>query len=146
MYIELGLIAAMLGDTAMMPASPPLAEELTVERFGLYVLADDLDRAGAFYQTLFGRQPQIRTATLIGFDVAGGFYAVASRRAYAPGTPAASSVRPYVKVADLKAALRRVRALSPACIEGQGIVREGSFSFFRFRDSEGNVVEFFSVD
>ena len=145
MYIELGMLAAMLGDTVITPAPSPVMEGVQVERFGLYVLADDLSRASKFYEALFGRAPRVKTAQLIGFDVAGGLYAIASRQAFATGASRGSSVRPYVKVRDLEAALRRVQAIAPHSVEGDGLVREGAFSFFRFRDSEGNLIEFFSV-
>lgn len=142
MKIPSGLLAAALAISA---AAPSAAEELKIERLGVYVAADDLDRAARFYEALFGEKPQVRTPGLVGFDVAGGLYAVVSRKAYALPPAPGGSTRPYLKVADLDAALRLVRGLAPDGVEGRGIVREGAFGFFRFTDSEGNLVEFFSI-
>ena len=141
-----GLLATALAISAICVAPALAAEELNVERLGVYVAADDLDRATAFYEALFGEKPQVRTPNLVGFDVGGGLYAVVSRKAYAlPKTPGGST-RPYLKVADLDTALGHVQRLAPGDVEGQGIVREGAFGFFRFKDSEGNLVEFFAID
>lgn len=144
MKVRSCLLAATLA-TAAVGASTSSAEELSIERLGVYVAADDIDRAAAFYEVLFGEEPQVRTPSFVGFDVAGGLYAIVSRKAYAlPATPGGST-RPFIKVADIEAAIRRVQDVAPDSVEGRGIVREGAFRFFRFADSEGNTVEFFSV-
>ena len=122
-----------------------MAEPLGVERFGLFVLADDMDRATEFYARLFGMEPEFRLPGLVGFDIRGGLFAIVSRETYAQGVPAGGSVRPYIKVSNLEDALRRVQTLLPDGLETDGIVQEGVFSFFRFKDTEGNVVELFSI-
>ena len=133
-----GAIAA-----AIMPV-PASAEPIAAERFGLYVVSDDLDRATAFYERLFGRA-QMRTAGMVGFNVAGGLYAVVSRQAFAPMAKRGDTTRPYVKVRNINVTFDRVKESAPASIESEAVQAEGMFSYFRFRDPDGNVVEFFSV-
>jgi predicted enzyme related to lactoylglutathione lyase len=140
-YVVTALVLAGIA----LPCSPVLAEGVGVERFGIYVPVEDLDRASAFYEALFGKKPQVQNASLVGFDVAGGLYAAVSRRAYALEAPPRSGVRPYIKVRDIHAAFRQVRQLAPGRLESEAIVEEGSFSFFRFSDPDGNVIEFFSL-
>lgn len=139
------LLAATLALSAGL-SGPAAAEPLSVTRFGLYVLADDVARAKDFYEGVFGVRPEVQLPTLVGFNISGGFFAIASRTAYAPDVSAGGSVRPYIRVSDLEGALARVRALPGARVEDPGIVQEGDFSFFRFLDSEGNVVEFFDLE
>jgi hypothetical protein len=53
-------------------------------------------------------------------------------------------VRPYIKVADVFEAFERVRAVAPDTLQSEAVVDEGPFKFFRLRDPDGNLVEFFS--
>jgi predicted enzyme related to lactoylglutathione lyase len=138
------LILFILSGLTLMLPLPASAHEIEFERFGLYVLVDDLEGARGFYERLFGG-PQVRTPTLIGFNVSGGLYAVVLKKAYAPEAGAGGSVRPYIKVGDLEAVFAHVKAAAPESIEREGVVKEGPFSFFRIRDPEGTVIEFFSV-
>lgn len=124
---------------------PARSVPLGVDRFGLYVAVDDLARSAAFYEALFGKQPQVRTHRLIGFDVAGGLYALVSKKAYRLSLSPGGSIRPYVRVSDIDAAFDRVKRLAPDRLETDTVVSEGTFHFFRFKDLEENVVEFFSV-
>ena len=137
------ILIILAGITFMLPL-PASAHEIEFERFGLYVLVDDLERARGFYERLFGG-PQVRTPTLIGFNISGGLYAVVSRKAYAPEAGAGGSVRPYIKVRDLEPVFAHARSIAPDSLESQGILKEGSFSFFRMKDPEGTVIEFFSI-
>jgi predicted enzyme related to lactoylglutathione lyase len=145
MRVVTRLLAAAVTAGAVGLSAPVSGEPLAVDRFGLYVAVDDLDRSSAFYEALFGRKPQVRSEGLVGFDVAGGLYALVSKKAYRLNPPPGGSVRPYVKVVDIDSALERVKRLAPGRLESKGVVSEGSFHFFRFRDPEGNVVEFFSL-
>jgi len=119
--------------------------ELAVERFGLYVVSDDLTRSAAFYGQLFGKEPQVSNAGLVGFDVAGGFYAIVSRQAYAPNSVRGDRTIPYIKVADIESAFERSRLLSPESLVTDRVVAEGPFRLFKIKDPDGNIVEFFSV-
>lgn len=136
----------LLAATIATAANDTMAEPLGVERFGLYVLADDMDRATAFYARLFGSEPEFRMPALVGFDIRQGLFAIVSRETYAQGVPAGGSVRPYIRVSNLEDAFRRVQALVPDGLEAEGIVQEGAFSFIRFRDTEDNVIELFSLE
>lgn len=140
------LKSLLIAATIAASANGTMAEPLGVERFGLYVLADDMDRATAFYSNLFGAEPEFRMPALVGFDIRKGLFAIVSRETYAQGVPAGGSVRPYIRVSNLEHALRRVQALVPDGLETQGIVQEGAFSFVRFRDTEDNVIELFSLE
>lgn len=140
-------LVALIGSlaAAALNAAPPAPQPgMAVERFGALVLAEDLERSAAFYARLFGRQPQVRTPTLVGFDVAGGLFAVAARAAYAPEAHPGGAVRPYLKVRDLASAYAHVRAVAPESLR-TSVVEEGAFSFFRLADPEGNVVELFAM-
>jgi hypothetical protein len=78
-------------------ASSVNAEPIDTDRFGLYVVVDDLDRASAFYEQLFG-VPEIQMPSLVGFEVAGGLYAVVSRETYAADAIRGDTMRAYINV------------------------------------------------
>lgn len=130
------------------PSSTSLATAQTapiaIERFGLYVVTDDLDRAETFYQQLFGK-PQVRVPGMIGFYVAGGLYAVVDRKTFAAAAVRGDTTRGYIKVLDMRAAYDRVVAVAANSIEG-GVKKEGRFSFFRIRDPDGNLIEFYAIE
>lgn len=144
MNIPNSLIAALITTTAIAYPAPVLSQAVSVQRFGLYVLVDDVERSVAFYEALFGEVPQIRTPALVGFDVAGGLFGIVDRAAYAPDSARGGSVRPYIRVVDIESAFKRVKAIAPERIEKPGIVTEGPFRFFRFSDPDGNSLEIFS--
>lgn len=144
MGIREAMIAGLMATTGIATSVPALGQTLDVVRFGVYVAVDDVERSVTFYEKLFGKPPQVRTPALVGFDVADGLFGVVSRSAYAPGSPEAGRVRPYIRVADIEAAFSRVTAMAPGSIEAPGIVTEGPFRFFRFVDPEGNILEIFS--
>jgi catechol 2,3-dioxygenase-like lactoylglutathione lyase family enzyme len=131
----------LLSPTSTATAQPA---PITIERFGLYAVTDDLDRAATFYQQLFG-EPQVRVPGMIGFDVAGGLYAVVDRKTFAATATRGDTTRGYIKVSDMRAAYDAVIAVVPNSMEG-GVTREGRFSFFRIRDPDGYVIEFYAVD
>ncbi len=128
--------------------TPPVSRAQTAPdtaRFGLYVVAQDVERSAVFYERLFGRAPQVRTPALVGFDVSGGLYAVVSRRVYAPDAVKGDATLPYIKVDDIDAWFAHVRTVAPDSLVGAAITREGPFSFFKLRDPDGNLVEFYSI-
>lgn len=108
------------------------------------MVSDDLDRASAFYEKLFGK-PQVRTPAMVGFNVVGGLYAIVSRQAYAPTATRGDTTRPYIKVRNITATFEQVKKAAPASMESDAVQVEGTFSFFRFRDPDGNVIEIFSI-
>lgn len=124
---------------------PAVAEPVNTDRFGLYVVVEDMDRATMFYEQLFG-DPEIKLPSLVGFDVAGGFYAIVSREMYAADAIPGDTMRAYIKVSDVKDTFERVRAIVPNRLESAAVVVEGPFRFFRVRDPDNNVLEFFAID
>ncbi|MEN3973405.1 VOC family protein [Sphingomicrobium sp. XHP0235] len=119
---------------------------IETQRFGLYVLVEDVEQSVAFYEALFAKSPQIRTPALVGFDVSGGLFGIVDRAKYGEGSTSGNSARPYIRVVDIDQAFTHAQTLAADGIEQPGIVREGPFSFFRMSDPDGNVLEFFSVD
>ncbi|MEP5759550.1 MAG: VOC family protein [Litoreibacter sp.] len=126
-------------------ASSVNAEPINTDRFGLYVVVDDMDRANAFYEQLFG-VPEFQMPSLVGYEVAGGLYAVVSRETYASDAIRGDTMRAYINVADIEEAFVRTRAIAPHRLESSAVIVEGSFRFFRVRDPDNNVLEFFSID
>lgn len=122
-----------------------IAEPVNANRFGLYVVVDDIDRARAFYEQLFG-VPEIQMQSLIGFDVAGGLYAVVSRDTYAADAIHGDTMRAYISVVDINATFARVQAIAPNRLESPEVIVEGPFRFFKARDPDNNVLEFYSID
>jgi predicted enzyme related to lactoylglutathione lyase len=145
MRLPLLLGAAVMAATASLPASSQPAPDISVEKFGLYVVAEDLDRAAFFYTALFNKEPRVRTSGMLGYDVADGFYAVVLKSLYAPNSTQGTSVVPYLHVHNVEAEFERVRMLAPQQLQTQEVVVEGPFRFFRFTDPDNNLIEFFSV-
>lgn len=143
MKLRQALIATLVAGAPIMHATPAMAQSISVERFGLYVLADDVERSARFYEVLLEMSPEVRTPALIGFNMAGGLFGIVSREAYAAHEPRAGSVRPYIKVADIEQAFAHASSVAPGSIEAPDIVSEGPFRFFRMTDPDGNVLEFF---
>jgi predicted enzyme related to lactoylglutathione lyase len=140
------LAFAAAASVALAAGKPATAEPLEVERFGLYVAAEDVEATARFYERLFGASPQRATPVFVGFDVGGGLFAVVSRAAYGLKVGAGSRVRPYIRVADVDGAFQRSKAIAPERLESPTVVEEGPFRFFRITDPEGNVVEIFALD
>lgn len=143
MKLQQALIATLVAGASIAQSNPVMAQSIEVERFGLYVLADDVERSARFYEILLKSAPEVRTPALIGFNMAGGLFGIVSREAYAAHEPRAGSVRPYIKVADIAQAFAHASSVAPGSIEAPGIVSEGPFRFFRMTDPDGNVLEFF---
>lgn len=126
----------------MQPSPPP-----TLERLGVYVLSADMKRSEAFYRSVFGASPAVATDVFIGFDIAGGLFAVVSRQAFAPEAVQGGNAIPYIKVSDIEAAYRHVETVAPGALQRAGakMISEGPISLFKFTDPDGNVIEYFSL-
>jgi len=120
-------------------------EPAAIERLGLYVLSTDLTRSETFYTRLFGAAPKVRTEVFMGYDIAGGLFAVVSKQAFAPEAKLGASTIPYLKVADLDAAHRHVQAVAPDAILAPGVITEGPISLLKVADPDGNIVEYFAL-
>ena len=136
------MLAALAAALPSVPVPPP-ASPVVAERFGLYAVTDDLPRAAAFYERIFGKA-QVRVPGMVGFDVAGGLYAVVDRKSFAVTAMRGDTMRGYIKVGDIRATHRTIAAAVPDALEG-AVATEGRFSFFRVRDPDGNVIEFYAV-
>lgn len=138
-------VVAAAASIALGAGEPSAAEPLEVERSGLYVAAEDVTLVARFYERLFGAQPQRTTPVFVGFDVAGGLFAVVSRASYGLQVGSGSRVRPYIRVADIDSAFRHASEIAPERLESRAVIDEGPFRFFRITDPEGNVVEIFAL-
>lgn len=137
------LTAFVLASLSSASSASAQTRSIAAERFGLYVVTDDLNRAARFYQRLFGK-PQVRVPGMIGFDVAGGFYAVVDRKTFAPAAVRGDTTRGYIKVFNIQGAYKLAVAVASNSVENN-IAKEGRFSFFRVRDPDGNLIEFYAV-
>lgn len=138
-------IALLLLFSLCLAPAAAHAQAPTIQRMGVYVVSDDLDRAATFYEDIFGRAPQVRTPGLVGFDVEGGFYAVVSRAHYASDASRGGNVVPYIKVTDIDAWLRHVEDVAPAGLLTKMVVREGPFALIRFSDPDDNIIELYEL-
>jgi predicted enzyme related to lactoylglutathione lyase len=139
------LLVALTMISSSPPMSAPQNDEVAIVRFGLYVVAEDLDRSVPFYERLFGKPPQVRTPGVVGFDVAGGLYAIVSKQTYSPNSKRGDNVAPYIKVRDIHGLFDRVKAFAPESLRSEAVIEEGPIKFFKLVDPDGNLVEFFSV-
>ena len=113
-------------------------------RFGLYVTAVDIERSSVFYEKVFQKQPYVKNDKLVGFDVAGGLFAIFASDGHDRKLVRGNGTVPYIRVRDAVAELDRIKGLSTQVLDNQ-IVREGPLELFRFEDPDGNVIEFFSL-
>ncbi|GAB2186056.1 VOC family protein [Roseibium sp. LAB1] len=116
------------------------------QRLGVYVLSDDLKRSRGFYKNIFSADPTIETDVFIGFDVAGGLFAVISKQTFAPDAKLGGNAVPYIKVEDIQAAHRHVDTIAPEAIKTPGLISEGPISLFKFTDPDGNIIEYYSLN
>lgn len=118
------------------------AEELHVQRFGMYLRVTDLAQSRAFYERVLGKQPYVTNERLVGFDVSGGLLAL-----FHDGDVAlvrGHNAVPYLRVADADAEFERLAGLGIVLRDDQ-VVAEGPLKLFRFVDPDGNLLEIFSV-
>ena len=125
-----------------MSIAPVAAEELRVERFGMYLRVTDLSRSRAFYERVLGKQPYVTNERLVGFDVSGGLLAL-----FHDGDAAlvrGHNAVPYLRVANADAEFERLQGLG-VTLRDERVVVEGPLKLFRFVDPDGNLLEIFSV-
>jgi catechol 2,3-dioxygenase-like lactoylglutathione lyase family enzyme len=126
------------------PAISAQADESSIQRLGMYVVVTDVNKSQEFYARLFQKQPYVKNAAFVGFDVAGGLFAAFAASGLDRKLTRGDNAVPYLRVKDIDAEFKRVQEL-PARVLDQAIVREGPVSLFRFADPDGNVIEFFSI-
>lgn len=135
------LMAALSGSLTVARAEPPGGPP----RLGLYVLSTDLARSRSFYAALFQTPAAIDTGTFLGFRLEGGLFAVANKSTYAPWARHGDMIVPYIMVRDIDIAYAHVASLAGVHRLDKRITTDGPIRLFKFRDPDGNVIEYFSV-
>ncbi|HTE41996.1 MAG TPA: VOC family protein [Steroidobacteraceae bacterium] len=115
-----------------------------IERFGLYVVVADLSKAQTFYEQLFQKKPYVTNDRLVGFDVAGGLFAVFAQKGLDRKANRGDSTVPYLRIKDIDAEFARLKKAGFKLLDA-AVVREGPIALFRCSDPDGNVIEFFST-
>jgi predicted enzyme related to lactoylglutathione lyase len=124
------------------------AQNNAIEKFGLYVIAADLNKSREFYEKVFQKPPYVMNDRLVGFDIAGGLYAIVAAQSADQKLVKGNNTVPYVRVKDAELEFARVKSLVAtlgATMIDSKVVQEGPIKLFRFADPDGNVVEFFSL-
>ena len=98
-----------------------------------------------FYRDLFGVDPHLKTEVFLGFDVAGGMFAVVDREKFAPGSTIGGNAIPYIRVHDIQSAFAHAKAVAPAAMRDVELLDEGPIKIFKFNDPDGNAIEFYSL-
>jgi predicted enzyme related to lactoylglutathione lyase len=129
---------------AMPIASVQAQESSTVERFGLYIAVSDLPKAQRFYEQLLLKKPYVTNDRLVGFDVAGGLFALFAQQGLDRQLTRGDSTVPYLRVKDIDAEFARLKKANVKLLDA-AVVREGPVALFRCADPDGNVIEFFST-
>ncbi len=122
------------------------SQAAAVQRLGVYVLSSDLSRSREFYQDLFSAAPTVETDVFIGFDVAGGLFAVISKQTFAPDAKLGGNTVPYLKVDEIQAALQHVETIAPDALKAPGLISEGPISLFKVTDPDGNILEYYALN
>jgi catechol 2,3-dioxygenase-like lactoylglutathione lyase family enzyme len=135
------LMAAIGGSLAVARAEPPGGSP----RLGLYILSTDLARSSSFYTALFQTQAAIDTGIFLGFRLEGGLFAVASKSTYAPTARHGDMVVPYIMVRCIDGAYAHVAGLAGVRGLDKQITTDGPIRLFKFRDPDGNLIEYFSL-
>lgn len=120
------------------------AEDVKMQ-LGMYVAVSDLDIASAFYKDLFSTEPYAQTDTFVGFELAGGRFGLLKEEMYSAPLVRGNNAVLNIKVDDIESEYVRVKNLNPSLIQ-EKIVSTGPMRLFMFKDPDGNVVEFFSLD
>jgi predicted enzyme related to lactoylglutathione lyase len=102
-------------------------------------------RSRSFYAALFQTDAALDTETFLGFRLEGGLFAVADKSTHAPGSRSGDTTVPYIMVRDIEAAYAHVANVEGVCALDRQITTEGSIRLFKFRDPDGNAIEYFSV-
>lgn len=139
----------LLGPSVAVNAQEPTvpkAVSTVPERLGVYVTSTNLERSRIFYETIFDAVPKVSTEYFIGFEVAGGLFAIVSKDQFAPNSTPGGNVVPYLRVPNAQTAYQHLKTVAPDTVAGSNLIHEGSLSLFKFVDPDGNVIEYFSLN
>lgn len=137
--VALGAFAAVAAHAQTAPAKD--------ERFakaGVYVVASDVEKASKFYEGIFAREPSLKTPQFVGFDIAGGLFAVVSKATFAPNSVRGDNAIPYIRANDIAAEYDRMKKIAPEAFKGRELIHDGPLILFKLTDPDGNVVEFYA--
>ncbi len=95
-----------------------------------------------FYRILFDRAPLIELPDFVAFNIEGGWFAIASRSTYAPGSMPGSGAVPYLQSNDLVALQERAGA---AGADVPDIIKEPGIHLLKITDPNGQLIEFFTL-
>ncbi|WP_123535966.1 VOC family protein [Halosimplex salinum] len=111
----------------------------------VYVGVEDMDRALSFYEDLFGMEPEQAEERFSMFAFDGVDFGLYDGSADGHEFEFGDNCVPNFEVSDVDAAFERVSELAPEVVS-DGILDIDGYRCFHVRDTEGNVVELFSVD
>lgn len=141
---SLSLLIPMTG-AARQSDDPNQEEARMIENLGVYLVSSDLNRAEVFYRALFEVAPHLKTDVFLGFDVAGGMFAVVDRATFAPNAALGGNAIPYIRVSDIHASFAAAQAAAPEAMRSAKVLDEGPIQIFKLQDPDGNVIEFYSL-
>ncbi|WP_170560057.1 VOC family protein [Ruegeria atlantica] len=134
-------LAAFLPTTLFAETAEPRVLAPIVA-MGAYVATDDMEGSVAFYRKLFDSAPVVGLPDFVAFDVAGGWFAVVSRKKYAPGSEPGLGAVPYLQATDLEELRARATATGIAAPE---IIEESGIHLLKITDPNGQLIEFFKL-
>lgn len=117
-------------------------DDQAILAMGAYVPTDDISVSDEFYRVLFDRAPVIELPDFVAFNIQGGWFAIASRSKYAPGSMPGSGAVPYLQSNDLVTLQERASA---AGAEVPDIIEEPGIRLLKITDPNGQLIEFFAL-
>ncbi|WP_436399576.1 VOC family protein [Roseobacter sp. S98] len=117
-------------------------DDQAILAMGAYVPTDDMAVSEEFYRTLFDRTPVIELPDFVAFNIEGGWFAIASRIKYAPGSMPGSGAVPYLQSNDLLTLQERASA---AGADAPDIIEEPGIHLLKITDPNGQLIEFFAL-
>ncbi|WP_436925376.1 VOC family protein [Halosimplex amylolyticum] len=111
----------------------------------VYVGVEDMDRALAFYEDVFEMAPEQAEERFSIFEFDGADFGLYNAGADGHEFEFGDNCVPNFEAADVDAAYDRIADLAPEIVS-DGLFDVDGYRGFHFRDTEGNVVEVFSVD
>lgn len=123
-------------------AAATAQDDQAILAMGAYVPTDNMAVSEEFYRTLFDRTPVIELPDFVAFNIEGGWFAIASRSKYAPGSIPGSGAVPYLQSSDLVTLQERA---SVAGAEVPDILEEPGIHLLKITDPNGQLIEFFAL-
>ena len=117
-------------------------DDQAILAMGAYVPTNDISVSDEFYRVLFDRAPVIELPDFVAFNIQGGWFAIASRSKYAPGSMPGSGAVPYLQSNDLLTLQERASA---AGAEVPDIIEEPGIRLLKITDPNGQLIEFFAL-